>query len=289
MIKEKRSYFKLRLIAIVAGIGVSTGLFGQDKNFHIYLCLGQSNMEGNAKAQAMDSMGISNRFKVLAAVDCDNRGRKMGNWYTAVPPLTRCYTGLSPADYFGRTMVENLPEQVTVGIINVSVGGCKIELFDEDSCASYAARQPDWMKNMIKEYAGAPYQRLVEMARLAQKEGVIKGILLHQGESNAGDTLWPQKVKKVYDHLLEDLSLDAKNVPLIAGELVPEDQDGACASMNKIIRTLPQTIPTAHIVSSATCEGVKDKLHFSAAGYRKLGRRYAAVMLELMGQKIEVE
>ena len=88
---------------------------------------------------------------------------------------------------------------------------------------------------------------------------------------------------------MEDLSLDAKNVPLIAGELVPEDQDGACASMNKIIRTLPQTIPTAHIVSSATCEGVKDKLHFSAAGYRKLGRRYAAVMLELMGQKIEVE
>ena len=196
MIKEKRSYFKLRLIAIVAGIGVSTGLFGQDKNFHIYLCLGQSNMEGNAKAQAMDSMGISNRFKVLAAVDCDNRGRKMGNWYTAVPPLTRCYTGLSPADYFGRTMVENLPEQVTVGIINVSVGGCKIELFDEDSCASYAARQPDWMKNMIKEYAGAPYQRLVEMARLAQKERCYQRYFITPGRIQCRRYFMASKSKK---------------------------------------------------------------------------------------------
>jgi len=289
MIKEKRSYFNLRLIALIAGICITTGLFGQDKNFHIYLCLGQSNMEGNAKVQTIDSAGISDRFKVLAAVDCDNRGRKMGSWYTAVPPLTRCYTGLSPADYFGRTMVENLPEKIKVGIINVSVGGCKIELFDEDSCASYAARQPEWMKNMIKEYAGNPYQRLVEMAKLAQKNGVIKGVLLHQGESNNGDTLWPQKVKKVYDRLLKDLHLDAEKVPLIAGELVPEDQHGSCADMNKIIGMLPQTIPTAHIVSSATCEGVKDRLHFSAAGYRELGKRYAAVMLELMGKKITAE
>jgi hypothetical protein len=266
-----------------------SGSNAQDKNFHIYLCLGQSNMEGAAKPELRDSLGISNRFRVLAAVDCDNRGRKMGNWYKAVPPLTRCYTGLGPADYFGRTMVENLPERVKVGIINVSVGGCKIELFDEDSCASYAARQPDWMKNMIKEYGGSPYRRLVEMARLAQKDGVIKGVLLHQGESNTGDTLWPQKVKKVYENLLKDLNLDANAVPLLAGELVPEDQNGACASMNPIIRTLPQTIPNSYVVPSAGCEGVKDRLHFSAAGYRKLGERYAAVMLELMGIEIAAE
>lgn len=29
-------------------------------------------------------------------------------------------------------MIANLPEDVRVGIINVSVGGCKIELFDKD-------------------------------------------------------------------------------------------------------------------------------------------------------------
>ncbi|MGC4232844.1 MAG: sialate O-acetylesterase [Niabella sp.] len=287
MIRMKKMTLYFLMMALMLAFAFDS--MAQDKNFHIYLCLGQSNMEGHSKPQAQDSVGVSDRFKVLASVDCDNRGRKKGNWYTAVPPLTRCYTGLSPADYFGRTMVENLPEKVKVGIINVSVGGCKIELFDEDSCASYTAKQPAWMKNMIKEYGDNPYRRLVEMAKLAQKDGIIKGILLHQGESNTGDILWPQKVKKVYERLLKDLDLEAKNVPLLAGELVPEDQNGACASMNRIIRTLPQTIPNSCIVPSAGCEGIEDRLHFSAAGYRKLGKRYAAVMLELMGKNIIAE
>jgi hypothetical protein len=43
------------------------------------------------------------------------------------------------------------------------------------------------MKNIVQGYGGNPYQYLVDMAKLAQKDGVIKGILLHQGESNAGD------------------------------------------------------------------------------------------------------
>lgn len=88
---------------------------------------------------------------------------------------------------------------------------------------------------MIKEYDGNPYQHLVDMARLAQKDGVIKGILLHQGESNTNDKQWPDKVKKIYDSLLKDLDLKPDSVPLLAGELVNADQNGACASMNTII------------------------------------------------------
>ncbi|MBO9683367.1 MAG: sialate O-acetylesterase, partial [Flavisolibacter sp.] len=193
--------------------------FSQDKNFYIFLCFGQSNMEGNARAEAQDSI-VDNRFQVLETVDCPNLGRTKGNWYPAVPPLARCKTGLTPADYFGRTMVANLPEKVRIGVINVSVAGCKIELFDRDNYQSYAATAPNWMTNIIKEYDGNPYAYLVEMAKLAKKKGVIKGILLHQGESNTNDSLWPQKVKTIYNNLLKDLNLKAKSVPLLAGELV---------------------------------------------------------------------
>ena len=101
-----------------------------DPNFHIYLCFGQSNMEGNAKIEAQDRKGINTRFRMMAAVDMPNTGRKKGQWYAAVPPLCRAWTGLTPADYFGRTMVENLPDSIKVGVINVSVGGCSIDLFD---------------------------------------------------------------------------------------------------------------------------------------------------------------
>jgi alpha-L-fucosidase 2 len=120
------------------------------------------------------------------------------------------------------------------------------------------------------------------MGRLAQQKGVIKGILLHQGESNNNDADWPKKVAKVYGDLLSDLNLDARAVPLLAGETVNADQQGATASMNTIIAQLPKAVPTAHVISSQGCESRRDRLHFTPAGYRELGRRYAAKMLELL-------
>jgi hypothetical protein len=244
-------------------------------------------MEGNARIEPQDTT-VDNRFRVMEAVDCPNLSRVKGNWYTAVPPLCRCRTGLTPVDYFGRTMVANLPKKIRIGVINVSIGGCKIELFDKDNYQSYVVTAPSWMINMIKEYDGNPYGRLVEMAKMAQKDGVIKGILLHQGESNTNDTLWTKKVKVVYDNLMKDLNLNPKKVPLLAGEVVHADQGGVCASMNAIIATLPQTIPNSYVISSSSCTDSRDNLHFNAEGYRKLGKRYAAKMLSTMGYNIRI-
>ena len=273
---------------ILSGILLMTMGFSysQDPDFHIYLSFGQSNMEGNARIETQDTVNVNERFQVLEAVDCPNLNREKGKWYTAVPPLSRCRTGLTPTDYFGRTMVENLPENVKVGVINVAVGGCKIELFDKDKYEEYLTTAPDWLKNMANEYDGNPYGRLVEMAKLAQKDGVIKGILLHQGESNPNDSLWTKKVKIVYDNLMKDLNLNPEEVPLLAGETVHEDQGGICAGMNKIIATLPQTIPNSYVISSKGCADAPDNLHFNAEGYRVLGKRYALKMLSLMGSNV---
>ena len=82
-----------------------------DPNFHIYLCFGQSNMEGNAAIESQDLSGISTRFQMMAAVNFGTN-RTKGNWYKAIPPLCRQNTGLTPADYFGRTLVEKLPENI---------------------------------------------------------------------------------------------------------------------------------------------------------------------------------
>jgi lysophospholipase L1-like esterase len=181
-------------------------------------------------------------------------------------------------------MVEKLPDNVKVGIVNVSVAGCKIELFEKDSYQSYAATAPGWMAGIIQAYGGNPYQHLVDMAKLAQKDGVIKGILLHQGESNTGDTEWPNKVKGIYENLLADLDLKAEDVPLIAGEVVAADQGGQCASMNPIIDSLPETIPTALVASAEGCACQPDHLHFSPEGYRELGKRYAEKMLTVLNK-----
>ncbi len=255
------------------------------EDFHIYLCFGQSNMEGSAEIEEQDLV-VNPRFKMMSTVDCPDSQRNLGEWYDAVPPLSQCRGGLSPADNFGRTMVENLPNIIKVGVINVAIGGCDIRLFDKDIYQAYTdTYTEDWFQNKIEAYGGNPYGRLVEMAKLAQQSGVIKGILLHQGEANQGDQEWPNYVKTVYHNLLSDLLLEAEDVPLLAGELVGEDQGGIWASMNPIINKLPDFVSSAHIISSKGCTVRDDQVHFDSNGVRELGKRYAEKMLSLLDIK----
>ncbi len=257
-----------------------------DPNFYIFLCFGQSNMEGAARPEAEDVKSPGPRFLLMPAVDDPQRGRKKGEWCEASAPLCRPNTGLTPADWFGRTMIETLPENIRVGVIHVAIGGIRIEGFMPDEISEYAKNAPGWMTGMLAAYDNNPYQRLVDLARKAQKDGVIKGVLMHQGESNTGDPEWANKVQIVYDRLLGDLQLKPEEVPLLAGEVVQANGEGQCIAMNRQIDELPKTLHTAHVVSSTGCTNGPDKLHFDAAGYRELGRRYGELMLHLLGYQV---
>lgn len=275
----------IKKLLLSAGALMSTAIMSAepDPNFYIYLCYGQSNMEGNALVENIDRKDIPERFRMMAAVNYNNPKRTIGEWYQAMPPLCRENTGLTPADWFGRTMVDNLPEEVRIGVINVAVGGAPIEDLDKDLDPATLENKDGWYRAYMKEYDNSPYNRLLECARKAQQDGVIKGILLHQGESNNGQQDWCGKVKKIYDDLLSDLGLEPNSIPLLAGETVRSEMGGYCGMHNAVIAKLPNTIPTAKVVSSANLEQKGDGLHFTAHSYRVLGCRYATVMLETMG------
>ena len=255
-----------------------------DPNFYIFLCFGQSNMEGAARPEAQDLVSPGPRFLLMSAVDDPQRGRKMGEWCEAVPPLCRPNTGLTPADWFGRTLVASLPEHIKIGVIHVAIGGIKIEGFMKDKIAGYVKTEaPGWMKGMLEAYDNNPYERLVTLARKAQKEGVIKGILMHQGESNTGDPEWAAKVQRVYDNLCSDLHLKPEEVNLYAGQIVQADGKGVCIGCKKQIDELPQTVHTSQVISSDGCTNGPDRLHFDAAGYRELGCRYGEAVARFLG------
>lgn len=262
---------------------------GFDPNFHIYLCFGQSNMEGNAAIEGKDRVGVDPRFMMMAAVDMPSSKRKKGEWYTAYPPLCRDYTGLTPADYFGREMVAHLPENIKVGVINVAVGGASIDLFDQDKCADYIKKEADWFKNYCSEYGNDPYKVLVTMAKKAQQNGVIKGILLHQGCTNNGQKDWPVRVKRIYVRLLHDLGLNEEETPLLIGELLSQEKGGVCWGHNSVIAKTQPVIPNSYVISSKDCPGASDGLHFTAEGYRMIGKRYAEKMLEILDKKKAVD
>ena len=259
-----------------------------DPNFYIFLCFGQSNMEGNARPEAVDLKSPGPRFLLMPAVDFPAVGerpaRKMGEWCEASAPLCRANTGLTPADWFGRTMVASTPDHIRIGVIHVAIGGIDIKGFLPDSIKDYAEKKaPGWMKGMLAAYDNNPYERLVTLAKKAQKDGVIKGILMHQGETNTGDPKWAGMVKEVYENLCGDLQLKPEEVNLYVGNIVQADGKGVCIGCKKQIDELPQTIHTCQVISSDNCSNGPDRLHFDAAGYRELGCRYGEAVARHLG------
>jgi len=259
-----------------------------DPNFYIFLCFGQSNMEGNARPEAVDLKSPGPRFLLMPAVDFPAVGerpaRTMGEWCEASAPLCRANTGLTPADWFGRTMVASTPDHIRIGVIHVAIGGIDIKGFLPDSIKDYAEKKaPGWMKGMLAAYDNNPYERLVTLAKKAQKDGVIKGILMHQGETNTGDPKWAGMVKEVYENLCGDLQLKPEEVNLYVGNIVQAGGKGVCIGCKKQIDELPQTIHTCQVISSDDCSNGPDRLHFDAAGYRELGCRYGEAVARHLG------
>ena len=255
-----------------------------DPNFYIYICFGQSNMEGNAQWESQDVGNVDPRFQMLATCNFSSPRRTLGNWYKAECPIVSPVGKLGPTDYFGRTMVKELPDK-KIGVIAVAMGGSPIEMFDKDLYEQkYKDNYNEWWAQIARNYYGAnPYGRIIEMAKKAQEVGVIKGILLHQGESNNGDEKWPGMVKKIYKDMLNDLGLKAADVPIFVGETEYENMGGGCSWHNHVVAMIPDVIPTGHVISAEGIPGNgTDPWHFSAAGYRTFGKRYAEKALDVL-------
>lgn len=267
-------------------VGAVTTFAAPDPNFHIYLAFGQSNMEGQGDIEQQDKT-VDPRFQMLQADEkCSDR--KLGEWYDAVPPLAHCHGAkLGPTDYFGRTMVEKTDEKIRVGVIVIAVGGASIQLFESNLSQSYMSTQASWFKERVDAYGGNPYNRLIELGKKAQEDGVIKGIIFHQGETDNDENSWPSKVKAVYDNIIKDLGL-GDDIPFLAGEVFRGNSTYSNAL--KGINKLPQQSKNFYVVST---EGFNQALgdgmnvHFTSQEYRDFGARYAEKMIEVLGDKIK--
>lgn len=242
-----------------------------DTSFHIYLMFGQSNMEGAGKIESQDLV-THPRVKMMQDLTCSNLNRNYGEWYTASPPLNRCWSGLGPGDSFGRMLGAEAPPYVTIGLINASVSGCNIYIYKK-GC-------PDGLDAASQ---GIPfdcgYAWLLDLAKKAQQVGVIKGIIFHQGETNTGDPNWKYTVQQIVKDLKADLGLG--DIPFLAGELLYAQYNSCCSAHNVEINKLPDLIPNAFVISAAGLPGA-DYAHFTSASYRTLGERYARKMLQLV-------
>ncbi len=276
---------------VVGGVLMFTSMANAapDPNFHIYIAYGQSNMEGNATNFDKNIDGKEHpRVKMFAATKCDNLNRPtVGEMYPAIPPMFKCYEGLSVADWFGRDMADSMPD-VTIGIVPVAQGGTSIRLFDPDDYQNYVSTAADWLQNGVNgAYGGNALGRLIEVAKKAQEKGVIKGIIFHQGETDPGMSNWEEIVKKSYEYILSQLGLKAEETPFVAGEMIDKCVDnnnaaGCGNGMRERVRGLKNYIANFGVAKSDGYGSKGDGLHFTVQGYRGMGERYAQEMLKLI-------
>jgi hypothetical protein len=200
---------------------------------------------------------------------------KDGAWVPATDPLhfdKPSAVGVGPGLAFGKAMADANP-QAKIGLIPCAVGGTAISLWT-----------PGKLDPVTKSH---PYDDAVRRVKLAQKDGVLKGILWHQGEADRG----AEAVKRYAERLTELIErlrkeLNAPDVPFVAAELGPlKEQDReANARFNEVVQGLAKTVKRYACVSAAGLTHRGDQLHFDTASARELGKRYAAAMLELQRQ-----
>ena len=241
----------------------STGLpEGIDTKLHLYLLIGQSNMAGRGVPDA-ESTQADPRVLMLT---------KDLKWIPATDPMhfDKPEAGVGPGIAFGKTMAAAEPD-VRVGLVPCAVGGSPISAWKLG--AYYAPTKSH------------PYDDMLVRIREAQKVGVLKGILWHQGESDRSNCAdYGEKLTALIVLLRKDLN--SPNVPFVVGELASFDQKNAkdTAQFNAVINGLGTSVTNYACVSSAGMKDKGDHLHFDAASARVIGKRYAEKMLQLEKQ-----
>jgi carbohydrate esterase-like sialic acid-specific acetylesterase len=256
----KRSTVILGLVAWCTAANVWGQALPAKEQFHLFLLVGQSNMAGRGVVEEQDRKPDK---RVLMFT-------KEGEWAPAVDPMhwDKPVAGVGLGRTFAMKVAEARPG-VTVGLIPCAVGGSPID-----------AWKPGVFYEPTKSY---PWDDAMRRAKTGMPAGVLKGILWHQGESDSTDALAPGYEAKLHDLIARmRRELGAENVPFIVGQLgmfegTPWKEPRKV--VDRAHRELPKTVKLTAFVRA---EGLKDKgdqVHFDAASYRELGKRYAAVYL----------
>jgi hypothetical protein len=277
--------------AIMGAFFISALLASPDPNNHIYLLFGQSNMAGGGAGVPIGGSGAgtliaadcdtSPRVKVLAFCDCSagsgaactkySSVRTHDQWYTAFPALHICNEGVSPGDWFAKTLLDSIRSDIKIGLIPCALSGMSLNVFYKGGSNFNI---PTWAHPTIIN--SSPYAWMLARCKLAQQTGVIKGILLHQGESGAGsppNLSWGAMAAAIIDSLKRDLGLD-NTLPVVVGEL--REGNG----FNTQIDQFASSYTNCGLASSKGVSNQSDDAwHFDAAGMREFGKRYALAFL----------
>ena len=232
------------------------------ENFHLYLLMGQSNMAGRGKVASIDTL-IHPRVFMLT---------KEMNWVPAKDPVhfDKNVAGTGLGLTFGKIMANENPG-VRIGLIPCAKGGSSINQWFRDS-----------LHRQTKSY---PYNEMIDRAKRAMADGMIKGILWHQGESDTRNTRRVESYEQQFYAMLDSLKSDLQieSIPVVIGELgyFIVERKAIADTFNQVLKHIAQGNKHIAMVSADQLDHKGDTTHFNSDAYHALGARYANEMIKL--------
>lgn len=232
-------------------------------SLYVFIMAGQSNMAGRGFVEPQDTIPNTR----ILTID------KSLNWIYAKEPLhfyEPSLTGLDCGMSFAKKILDSIPEGFSIALIPCAVGGSSIE---------------QWINN--ETFRGVKLlDNFKEKVNFAKDYGKIKGIIWHQGESNAKSELIPKYSQRL-DSLINRFRFVIKNdtLPIILGELgsyaQPIEKQMKWDSINTVIQNIAMKDANIGLVKTGDLKNKGDNVHFDSESQRKLGERYSEKYFEI--------
>ena len=252
-----------KFILFLAGSFITMPAFSQtDQPFDLYLLIGQSNMAGRGNITGDFTNEGSPQVFML---------NKASQWVPARHPLhfdKPAVAGVGPGLSFGIEMAKAAPGH-RIGLIPCAVGGTSIDVWKPGAYDSATHTHP--------------YDDMLLRLQEAQKHGILKGIIWHQGESDSNPTRSEGYLKKL-EELVALLRAAAGNdhLPFIAGEIGRYNVNNA--NINNQLSKLPQELKYTGVASSEGFIPKEDHIHFTSESADAFGVRFAEEMKKVQSK-----
>ena len=229
------------------------------ENVWVFVMAGQSNMAGRGLVEPQDTVS-SKRILTI------NRN---GQLIFAKEPLhfyEPVLTGLDCGLSFAKTLLGQIPDNISILILPTAIGGSSISQWLGDSLY----RDVKLLSNFR------------EKVQIGKNYGTLKGVLWHQGESDANPRDIP-RYKERLSELIKTFRTLAGNetLPVIMGELGSFSTNSMqWQSINQAIGSYAAEDKNTAVISTADLKHKGDSIHFDSEGQRTMGQRFAKAYLE---------
>jgi Carbohydrate esterase, sialic acid-specific acetylesterase len=228
------------------------------QNVWVFILAGQSNMAGRGIVKPKDTIPEKRILSI----------NKVGQLIIAKEPLhfyEPLLTGLDCGYSFGRTMIKNIPDSISILIIPTAIGGSSVSQWLGDS-----------LYRNVKLYSN-----FIEKVGIAKQYGIIKGILWHQGESDANQKnipLYNERISKLFVKFRS--AIGNNNLPILLGELGAFSKTKKYFNLiNKAIHDYSLQDKNTSVIFTSDLKDKGDSLHFNSKGQRIMGQRFAEAYL----------